>query len=164
MRWSPVSVNPYKDLGLRRSQNVWVNQPPPLPLLSSPPLITHTHLAPLGLDPSGYQTHSAGAEDEGREVSLLGGLFGSGREVGFAGVQHLFVRCQHCKTSVQVTGVEVRLIPVSLCLQPQHSHTLQYIPLCLHFAVDKAYVCVPMPSATVFPHTAVHTPMSSFCC
>ncbi len=34
---------------------------------------------------------------------------------------------------------------------------LQYIPLCLHFAVDKAYVCATMPSATAFPYTAVHT-------
>ncbi len=52
----------------------------------------------------------------------------------------------------------IRLMPVSLCLQPQHSLTLQYIPLCLHFAADKAYACVPMPSAIAFPYTAVHTP------
>ncbi len=56
----------------------------------------------------------------------------------------------------------IRLMPVSLCLQPQHSHTLQYTPLCLHFAVDKAYACVPMPSATAFPYTAVRTPVSHF--
>ncbi len=27
----------------------------------------------------------------------------------------------------------------------------------------KAYTCVPIPSATAFPYTAVHTPMPSFC-
>ncbi len=42
----------------------------------------------------------------------------------------------------------LRLMPVSLCLQPQCSHTLQYIP---HFAGDKAYV---PPYA--FSNIAVH--------
>ncbi len=53
--------------------------------------------------------------------------------------------------------------------------------LCLHFTVDKANACVPMPSATAhrstypsacvpmpsataFPHTAVHTPMPVSLC
>ncbi len=38
---------------------------------------------------------------------------------------------------------------VSLYLQPQHSHTLQYIPLalCLHFAADKALQCIYLSSA-----------------
>ncbi len=71
----------------------------------------------------------------------------------------------HCSTYPYVfILLLIRLMPVSLCLQLQHSHTLQYIPLCLHFAVGKAYACVPMPSATAFPDTAVHTPMPSFCC
>ncbi len=58
----------------------------------------------------------------------------------------------------------VRLMPMFLRLQPQHSHTLQYIPLYLHFAVGKAYAYVPTPSATAFPYTAVHTSMPPFRC
>ncbi len=40
----------------------------------------------------------------------------------------------------------VRLMPVSLCLQPQHSHTLQYIPLFRPATLGlmvKAFDCEP---------------------
>ncbi len=53
-----------------------------------------------------------------------------------------------------------RVMPVSLCLQQHHSHTLQYIPLCLHFTVDKAYLMpVPLCLQPQYSHTLQYIPL-----
>ncbi len=60
-----------------------------------------------------------------------------------------------------ITLLLIRLVP--LWLQPQYSHTLQYIPLCLHFAVDETYACAltPRPNSSCTLHICREAPSPS---